>query len=328
MAHQPSFGSQSIYETEHAFEFAVKAGVAMRAVNGVLSAMRMVGARILPMGKRLTCAHAEHQARGGDVVLDRVWLLSLGLGGHSADCRHRYYPDRWSQSAFACAGDHCLIRAEMHAPVALPCYIPVGAGSFRHRSIFVSIADTTDHCAARRVHERVFELLARYDGAFAASILAIKGCNLLLFWGAPAAENDIQRALDFALDLQATDLIVRMGITFRMGYAGFAGAPVVKIHLLRIGRKSGGAKMMTADWGTVLLDGVTAAKADRFDTTYVKHVLPFKGFAEPQPVYTLNGRRDQVRDHVYAGQLVGRDRKWHSWRQQFRPILTINLPES
>ncbi len=49
----------------------------------------------------------------------------------------------------------------------------------------------------------VFNLQERYGGYFLRPEISDKGFNLLMFWGAPVAyETDIERALNFILDLE------------------------------------------------------------------------------------------------------------------------------
>ncbi|MCO5185730.1 MAG: tetratricopeptide repeat protein [Anaerolineae bacterium] len=316
-----------IYETEHGtFEFAVKAGVAHGAVEWGIVGDADGWRTYFYRGQAVDlCAHAEHQARGGDVVLDRS---VAAVAQNWADIRpiaDRYYRIDGANPPLLHAPVITAPDTDRNARafVAASLLHTSRRGEFRDIvSVFVNIAGPPTTAQLVAFMSVFFELLARYDGTLCRLDFGDKGCNLLLFWGAPVShENDIQRALDFALDLQAaTDLTLRMGITFRMGYAGFAGAPRREEYTCYgLGVNLAARQMMTADWGTVLLDGVTAEKAGRFDTAYVQHV-PFKGFAEPQPVYTLNGRRDQVRDHVYAGQLVGREQEMAQLVAAIRPI--------
>jgi class 3 adenylate cyclase len=144
--------------------------------------------------------------------------------------------------------DDCFLIQEIHAdlPIAFPLSAPkpaddlVGifladsiahlpiAGEFRQVvNLFIDIpASISDEALIAPFMETVYLLQEQYGGFFLRPDLGDKGFNLLMFWGAPSAhENDVERALNFILELSTrTRITLRVGISYHMAYAGFIGS--------------------------------------------------------------------------------------------------------
>jgi hypothetical protein len=104
------------------------------------------------------------------------------------------------------------------------------AGEFRQVvNLFIDIPiNISDEALVTPFMETVYTLQEKYGGFFLRPDLGDKGFNLLLFWGAPIAkERDIEYALNFVLELaERTRIPLRAGITYRIAYTGFMGAPL------------------------------------------------------------------------------------------------------
>lgn len=152
-----------------------------------------------------------------------------------------------------------------------------------------------------------FQLLDQYDGTLGRLDFGDKGCNLLLFWGAPIAhENDVERAIHFVQQLrQLVTIPLRAGLTYQLVYAGFAGsARRFEYTCYGMGVNLAARLMMAAPWGEIWLDEAVQQRVDRFETAVIDH-LHFKGFQHKQPVYVLRNRRP-TQQKTPNGSFLGR----------------------
>ena len=92
-------------------------------------------------------------------------------------------------------------------------------GEFRPAvNLFMSVPqDAGQEIQLEGFIQKVFILQDRYGGLFSRVDIGDKGTNLLMFWGAPIAqENDVERALNFFLELlKETKIPLKAGITYR-----------------------------------------------------------------------------------------------------------------
>jgi tetratricopeptide (TPR) repeat protein len=174
--------------------------------------------------------------------------------------------------------------------------------------LFVGLDDGGDEAGLHQLIQTVFDLQARYGGLLSVHF-GDKGAHLYLLWGAPTAhENDIQRALNFVLDLRdQAKAGVRAGLTYRIAHAGFIGSALAEQYAA-FGRGANLASrfMAAAPQGAIWLDEYISQRAQKhFDVEPVGE-MSFKGFATPQEVCALRGRK-QGREQFFPGVLVGRD---------------------
>lgn len=315
------------YTTDYGtFAFTVKVGAARGSVVwGIVGAADGLRTYYFRGEAVDGCAAAEHVASGGDVVLSAEVAAAVAGWASFRPIGHAHFvvrdasPPVYKGPVIAPPEDDQAASAFQPAPLLHSDQ----RGEFRDVfSVFLNVQGPLTDAQLVPFMETFFDLLRRYDGTLCRLDFGDKGCNLLLFWGAPTSnENDAQRVLDFALDLvAATDLTLRVGVTFRMAYAGFAGAPRREEYTCYgLGVNLAARQMMAATWGAILLDGDTVRKATGFAVRYLEH-KPFKGFAEPQPVYTLLGRDERTGEPHYAGRLVGRERELAQLEQAIRPI--------
>lgn len=168
----------------------------------------------------------------------------------------------------------------------------------------------------------LFELQDKYGGLLTRLDFGDKGSNLLLFWGAPVSfENDIERALNLILELQTqTSIPINAGITYQIAHAGFIGSHLREEYSTYGRGVNLAARFMTAaQRGEIWVDEEIARKAgDKFE------ILPdgeysFKGFAQKQPVYLLEERKETI-ETFYQTDLVGRQDEINQLNEFIAPL--------
>jgi class 3 adenylate cyclase len=183
-------------------------------------------------------------------------------------------------------------------------------GEFRHVvNLFVNIPTVRTEAQLAIFMQSIFALQDRYGGLFNGLDFGDKGSNLLLFWGAPVAyKTDVERALNFILDLQTrTSIPINASVTYRVAHAGFIGSPLREDYTCFGRGVNLAARFMTAaPRGEIWLDEEAARKAQpHFDIEFGGERV-FKGFAEKQQVYVLYERKEGV-EAFFEGELVGRE---------------------
>lgn len=290
------------------FQFGVKMGLAVGEVVWGLAGARTPYVR----GPAIdACAAAEHRAASGQLVLTaaarRVLAAHVTAAALDDDFWRvtavgRPHPATQSLPNSIPAGQAALVPAEILTMTA--------RGEFRQVvTLFVNMQGDPSEAELERVMTAVDRLLAEYDGYLCRLDFGDKGCNLLLFWGAPVAhENDIARTLDFALALRAASpRPLRMGITYRLVYAGFAGSALrAEYTCYGLSVNLAARLMMQAPWGEIWLDEAVMTRAAGFDAAGIGR-FAFKGFSDEQAVFRLDGR-DAYASAIpfYQGELVGR----------------------
>lgn len=179
----------------------------------------------------------------------------------------------------------------------------------------------------------VFALQKRYGGFFIRPDFGDKGVNLLIFWGAPIAyENDIERAVNFLLELQqVTGIPFTAGVSYRHQYAGFIGSSLREDYTGYGWGISLAARMMKfAAPSEIWVDSEVAQRIEREFQFGEPEERQFKGFAEKQKIYRLLKRKD-VADQVFRGTFEGREKELAEldkfiapmWQGQFAGTLVI-----
>lgn len=257
-------------------------------------------------------AEAEHHARAGDII------LAGGMDELLKDVvRTRPY------ESF-----HRFIRFRGGQPGTIPCILPQVdvesssafmpedvivhdiPGEFRQIvNLFMRIPDLPEDRLEDFIHA-VFKLRGQYGGLLTRVDFGDKGCNLLMLWGAPIAyENDVSRALNFILDLQALmDFPITAGVTYYIAHAGYLGSEMCEDYTCYgWGVNLASRFMMTAPAGRVWVDERVACRVSQsFDFEYVGSQI-FKGFAAAQKVNRLLDRKqEQDEEVIYQGEMVGR----------------------
>lgn len=325
------------------FDFQLKVGLAEGEVEwGILQAeegiphIRHGTSRAYYFGGEAidVCARAEKLARGGDVVLSS-WVATalqdavivepvdnffrlVEVAGELPPPQKLAPPDDAGLSEAACA----FLPAELGQLST--------RGEYRNTlAVFLSLQGIQAREQLAAFMQPVFHLLRQYGGFLSHIEFGDKGCAILLFWGAPVSyENDVERALNFLLDLKATaPSPFRAGITYRVTYAGLVGSDLRADYVCYAQGANLAARMMTAaGWGELWLDEDTAWLASvpprRGTPSFLVELLErhaFKGLDEGQIVYTLRGQRAPVAP-FYEGDLAGRQDEIEQLTEAVQPI--------
>jgi predicted ATPase/class 3 adenylate cyclase len=256
-------------------------------------------------------AQAEHHAIPGEIVCDDGFLAALGPGFH-VEPTGDYH--RVTGGEVTVSMPRPVYQVPLD-PVLLRTFFPEGVdrlpdyGEFRPVvNVFVDIPQTPDEAGLQAFMQAVFELQARYEGYFLRPDFGDKGSNLVLFWGAPVArENDVERALNFLLDLFArVDFPLTAGVTYRMAHAGFIGADLRQDYTCYGWGVNLAARLMqSAAPGQIWMDEEVARRAGRLFEVQSAGERTFKGFAQQQAVYMLGARRGKT-DPARQGRFLGR----------------------
>lgn len=196
------------------------------------------------------------------------------------------------------------------------------AGEFRQVvGLFIGLPEVEQEFELERVMRSVFELQKQYGG-LVKLYFGDKGPHILVIWGAPLAyENDVERALRFVLDLQTqAPTKFHAGVTYRIAHAGCIGSALSEEYAT-FGRGINlAARFMTsAPAGETWVDEHVAKRARAsFDFEFVE-ARDFKGFAQPQKVFTVLGRKP-AREIEYTGEMVGRESEIRQLEEFVQPI--------
>jgi len=195
-------------------------------------------------------------------------------------------------------------------------------GEFRQViNLFMRFPDLPDDQLEKFVHT-IFALRKKYGGLLTRVDFGDKGCNMLMLWGAPIAyENDIGRALNFILELQAcVDFPITSGITYYIAHAGYLGSEKCEDYTCYgWGVNLASRFMMKAPVGEIWVDErIVRRLSMRFDAEYVGSQR-FKGFFAEQKVYVLRSHTDGD-DVAYQGELVGREKELVLLQQFIDPL--------
>jgi class 3 adenylate cyclase len=302
------------------FSVAAKVGLAVGDVYwGIVSAEDGSRAAYYFQGPAIDgCAAAEHRANPGEVILTSD--LYAGVEG---------LVTAEAVAGSEAAADHYRLTGII-APLPAPLAVDLPAadldimarfhpqalvtqsysGEFRHVvNLFVNIPTVRTEAQLAIFMQSIFALQDRYGGLFNGLDFGDKGSNLLLFWGAPVAyKTDVERALNFILDLQTrTSIPINASVTYRVAHAGFIGSPLREDYTCFGRGVNLAARFMTAaPRGEIWLDEEAARKAQpHFDIEFGGERV-FKGFAEKQQVYVLYERKEGV-EAFFEGELVGRE---------------------
>jgi class 3 adenylate cyclase/tetratricopeptide (TPR) repeat protein/PII-like signaling protein len=269
---------------------------------------------------------AEENARPGDIIADAVSYSQIkdDVDVESANACYRIIKVKTLLPAPASFSQPEIdsVTMDLFFPESVS-LIPI-TGEFRQViNLFVDIPiNISDETLVTPFMEAVFALQEQYGGFFLRPDLGDKGFNLLMFWGAPVArERDVERALNFIIDLAArTKLPLRAGITYRTAYAGFIGASLREDYTAYGWGVNLAARLMTrAQNGEFLIDEEIARRAEAlFDIKYLDE-FSFKGFERKQKTFALLGKKVGVRT-IYQGELVGRESELETLASFIEPL--------
>ncbi len=174
-------------------------------------------------------------------------------------------------------------------------------------------AEQTNEHEQLNAFASVFLRRVRHFGAYFKEIdYGDKGGLMLAFFGAPVTyENNVERALEFALTLRCDweaefgASCFRMGITSGIAFTGLIGGQK-RCQYAAVGRHVNlAARLMTeARWGEILTDeGIAKNKLFLFDH---RGDISYKGIPRPVPTFRLTGK-SPVEELMFRGPLIGRE---------------------
>jgi class 3 adenylate cyclase/predicted ATPase len=224
---------------------------------------------------------------------------------------HPFLPSKlveWAQTGM-------LERVNEHRPVTV---------------LFIRFGDRLDPANAEdlavlgRFYGEALAAARRYDGTINKVDCGDKGNTLLVLFGAPVAhEDDTERALEFALELQnaarAAGLSLRAGINRARVFCGLVGSPLRREYtVMGDGVNLAARLMQAAAEGSVFVgEGVKEGRAQ----AYRFQDLPpmrFKGKSRALPVARLQGRSGDRMDIPF---FVGRETELRRLEEALRSAL-------
>ena len=324
---QQRVAAQPAYATPYGeFPVTVKAGLALgEAQWGVVTSKDQRRAACYFSGSAVDgCALAEHRTCPGEALVDDQCYAQL-VGWAAAEPAGEYWritalPQDLPAAQPLVLPDLDLSLAGRFLPGDL--FTQSYSGEFRQLVfLFVSLRVRPDAAGLQRFMQHVFASQDRYGGHLKL-LFGDKGPHLLLVWGAPLAyENDLDRALNFILELRAAAGIPIAGAaTYRIAHAGFIGSELSEEYAGYGRGVNLAARFMTAAGdGEIWLDEFAARKAQaNFETDFLEQ-RSFKGFSQPQDVYCLR-RRKEATQIAYQGELVGRQAELEKLAAFIQPL--------
>ncbi|HSH03223.1 MAG TPA: tetratricopeptide repeat protein [Anaerolineae bacterium] len=310
-----AIADQSLYETPYAqFDVGVKVGLAIGDVHWqIIRAEEGARATFYFRGSAIERAvHAEEQA-GRNMM-----ILSPEI--------HQLFPNKIKTMSYN--GYQQLVDVEANLPQSEPINLPpVDKTILRHFfpstivnnrqvdefrqvvNLYIGLQGEPTNVQMIQFGQTLLALQAQYGGLFNRIDFGDKGYNVVLFWGAPVAyENDVSRAFNLILDLQEqSPILIRAGVTFQMAHTGVVGSDIQgEFACTGNGVNLAARLMMQASWGEIWLDTSLAEKGRQgFEISEIG-TYQVKGFAEPQKIYLLGGRKNRIAN-FYMYEMVGRE---------------------
>jgi class 3 adenylate cyclase/tetratricopeptide (TPR) repeat protein len=314
------------------FSVSVKVGLALGdAAWGIIRSADQRHAAYYFQGTAIDgSSEAEHRAQAGEILIDPILL--------------NHAPDNLVTEPFD--GFYRLVAFDQLLP-ACP-YSPAAAidlhlaGKFFPEELytrnlggeirqvcclFINLPTVKTKSQLHIFMQTLFELQDVYGG-LPQLLFGDKGAHLRILWGAPTShENDIERMLNFILELQSrTAIPVKAGATVRIAYSGFIGSHLAEDYTA-FGRGTNLAArfMSTAPRGEIWLDENIAYAMARHFVLDDLGEHSFKGFSRPQKVFLLL-ERDQASVIHYSGKMVGREQEVSALRQFIQPLSLGEYP--
>lgn len=320
------------YQTEYGmFKISAKIGLAVGAVKwGILESQSGHQATYYFRGSAVDAsAQAEKCARAGEIIFSSELYRQL---------------ENLVQVQ-ACEVHFRLVALTGALPEAFPLSIPTfpeavvrkfiphelvlqGAQSeFRPSVIlFISFPDLPE-ADLQGFMSSIFDLQEVYGGLIDHLDFGDKGCNLVILWGAPVAyENDIDRATNFMVGLQArVNFLIKAGLTYYISRSGYIGSALFEVYTCYgWGINLAARFMMSASAGQVWLDERVAQRIKaRFEIDFVGEQA-FKGFAQKQKVYALGARKPET-EVIFDGKMLGREAELEKLAAFIQPLWVGNL---
>ena len=325
-----------VHHTEYGeFAISVKVGLSEGEVSwGIVTSADGNRAAYFFQGSAVDgCAQAEHHAVAGQIILDEVFFGSV-QDTIQAEALGGYYLLQQVEVAFPEPVELSLPQPDLDV---MAYFFPKDLatqsqrGEFRQTTtLFIHLPTVRTETQLRIFTETLFELQEQYGGLLNRLDFGDKGSHLLLFWGAPVAhENDIERALNFILELQIqTSIPISAGVTHRISHAGFIGSDLREEYTCYGPGINLAARLMSAaPRGEIWTDEVVARRVkDKFELDDAGE-MTFKGFANPQKVFVLVERKWHT-VVITEGQIIGRKQELEKIAAFVQPVFEGQYPGS
>ena len=314
-----------------AFELAMKAGLAAGPLFCTTVGDPEARLEYIIAGTSLDlCADAEHHASRGEVVIHNH-LLELAGGIVASEERDGFLlvervtgrTQKRSASDFDQLPPETIqtISAFLHPSISQR--VREGLSSFinEHRKVTVLFVrfDNLDYDHDPNVGEKlqdyfakVIETVQSYDGYLNKIDMGDKGSKYIIVFGAPIAhEDDVERALQCALDLQEIpDFSVRIGVNSGFVYCGLVGSPARQEYTVMGDVVNLSARLMqAAQSGQILISEDTYIEGEGF-TWISLPSIQVKGKTEAVTIRQLMGEKKKnilkIQERQYILPMVGR----------------------
>ncbi len=296
------------------FPFSYKVGLSWGAVEWGIVRVLPERAYFYFRGPAIDkCSGIEHHAEKGDILMDPAFSQRVPT--------KRAAPLSTAPAVFKLLDLQDIALppvARANPPGDGAQFVPPGVrdmppqGEFRHvTSVFLSFDVIPSF---EELIKLLHEHANRYGGTFTGVDSGDKGINCLIHFGAPIMhENDLERALDFALGLRKAapkGMLLRAGITYEARYTGFNGG-TDRREFACLGRATNLAArlMMKAPWRDIWCDPEVYNRGQGTHIFKRSGEHSFKGFEQPIDVYSLDGKRVAAQREFLARGLVGREKE-------------------
>ncbi len=332
---QQHLASESSHTTEYGvFPISAKVGLAMgEAAWGVLRSRDGKRAAYYFRGSAINePAAAEHQAQSGEIILapDIYKRLrdEIEVEPHGGFYRLTGLPGKMPAPLPVPPPATSIEAMKAFFPDDL-LYQDLRSEFRQAINVFISLPELDEEAMAAFM-QSLYELQDRYGGLFTRVDYGDKGCNILMFWGAPVAyENDIERALHFIHELKdSADFAFTAGLTYYNSRAGFMGSDLMEEYTCYgWGINLAARLMLKAPQGEIWLDSRVAQRAGHyFETGYIGE-QKFKGFAQEQKVYVLQQHKERD-ESLFTGVMVGREKELQTLAEFVAPLWEGRCAES
>ncbi|MFQ5616657.1 MAG: AAA family ATPase, partial [Anaerolineales bacterium] len=174
---------------------------------------------------------------------------------------------------------------------------------------------------------KVIEIVHSYDGYLNKVDMGDKGSKYIVLFGAPIAhEDDVDRALYCALDLQEIPgAPVRIGINTGFVFCGQVGSPVRQEYTVMGDAVNLSARLMqAAQPGQLLMSEAVYAESEGFTWVNLPSIQ-VKGKTEEVVIRHLKGLKDKstfkLQEPEYALPMVGREHELATAREKIERVL-------
>jgi len=169
---------------------------------------------------------------------------------------------------------------------------------------------------------KIIDLVYRFGGYFNRISFGDKGGFLLVFFGAPIAQEKLfSRATGFALEVRnIKDLGTGIGLTFGTAFAGFTGSHERQEYTCQGNKVNLAARfMMKAKFEEIYIDKDIYRKINQKYEIKILKKMKFKGFKNKLEVYALKNKI-KAEKSFFNNQLVGREKELQQLQEFVNPI--------